>query len=91
MYKKKLEKQAAYRTLRANDKQLYHMRIDRRSMEDCRDSEADDMIDLGSDHRSIVTHFEFPGPKVRQQEWSGTKEFSLYKSNRKHLEGKRPP
>ena len=33
--------------------------IDRRNRRYCTDAEANDMIHLGSDHRSVTSHFRF--------------------------------
>ena len=35
----------------------------KRSVRHCRDAEANDMINGGSGHRSVVTHFRFPSVK----------------------------
>ena len=50
MYRKTLEKQAS-------EKQLDYIVVDRKNMYCSRDAQANDMIHMGSDHRSVMAQF----------------------------------
>ena len=64
-FKKVPEKQAKFRSASGKDKQLDYVLIDKRSRRYCTDAEAIDMIQLGSDHRSVTAHFRFPCGKQK--------------------------
>ena len=64
MYRKKtLEKQATYRTPKGTEKQLDYILVDRKHMYCSRDADANDMIHMGSDHRSVMVRFVITAPK----------------------------
>ena len=60
VFTKRPDKQATCRSSLGTEKQLDYMLVDRRNMRHFRDAEENDMIDLGSDHRSVSAHFRFP-------------------------------
>ena len=63
MYRKTPEKQAIYRTPKGTEKQLDYILLDKKHMYCTRDAEANDMIHMGSDHRSVMAQFEITAPK----------------------------
>ena len=60
---KTTEKQYTFRSPSGKEKQL-----DRRNRRYCTDAEVNDMIHLGSDHRSATAHFRFPCAK-KEEDW----------------------
>ena len=60
--------QAAFRSASGKDKQLDCVLIDKRSRRYCTDAEANDMIHLRSDHRSVIAPFRFPCDEGRVEE-----------------------
>ena len=65
-FKNTPEKQSTVRSMSGKDKQLDCGR----SRRYCSDAEANDMIHLGSDHRSVTAHFRFPCVKKKRRIWS---------------------
>ena len=63
MYRKTPEKQAIYRTPKGTEKQLDYILLDKKHVSCTRDAEANDMIHMGSDHRSVMAQFEITAPK----------------------------
>ena len=63
MYRKTLEKQATHRTPKGAEKQLDDMLVDRKHMCCSWDDEANDMIHMGSDHRSVMAQFVITAQK----------------------------
>ena len=59
MYKKTPKKQATHRTSNGAMKQLDYILIDKKHISCSRDAEANDMIHIGSDHRSVMARFVF--------------------------------
>ena len=64
-FKKVPEKQATFRSPCGKDKQLDGVLMDKRSRKKRTDAVANDMIHLGSDHRSVTAHFRFPYGKKK--------------------------
>ena len=64
-FKNVSEEQTAFRSASGKDKQLDDVLSDKRSRRYCTDAEANDMIHLGSDHRSVTAHFQFPCGKKK--------------------------
>ena len=60
MYRKTPEKQTTYKTPKGAEEQLDYILIDRKPMRCCKDTEANDMIRMGSDHRSVMAQFVIP-------------------------------
>ena len=60
MYKKPPQKQVTYRTQKGAKKQLNYILTDRKHYCWSIDAEADDTIDMGSDHRCVMAKFEIP-------------------------------
>ena len=63
IFKKRPDKQTTCRSSLGKEKQLDHIIADRRSMRHCRDAEANDMIDVGSDHGSDLGYYRLTGAK----------------------------
>ena len=63
MYRITLGKQATHRAPNAAEKQLDYTLVDRKHIYCSRDAEANDMIHMGSDHRSVMAQFVIPAPK----------------------------
>ena len=63
MFRKGPDKQATFRSTCGRDKQLDDVWVGRRRMRHCTDAEANDTIDMGSDHQSVVTHLRLPCTK----------------------------
>ena len=59
-FKKHQKKQYTFRSASGKEQQLDYGEIDRRNRRYCTDTESNDMIHLGSDHRSVIAHFRFP-------------------------------
>ena len=59
-FKKHPKKQYKFRSASGKEQQLDYGEIDRRNRRYCTDTESNDMIHLGSDHRSVIAHFRFP-------------------------------
>ena len=57
MYRKTSERQATYRTPKGVEKQLGCTLVDRKHMSCRGDAEANDVIHVGSDHRSAMAQF----------------------------------
>ena len=55
MYRKTHEKQATYRTPKGTEKKLDYILVDRKYIYCSRNAEANDMIHMGSCHRSAIT------------------------------------
>ena len=55
VYRKTSEKQATNSTPKGTEKQLDYMLVDSRHLYCSRDAEANDMIHMGSDHRSVIS------------------------------------
>ena len=67
MYKKLPYKQVTYHAPKGGKKQLDYTLTDRKHYGWSKDAEANDTIDMGSDHRCIMAKFEIPKkPKKRQ-------------------------
>ena len=49
-------------------KQLDYVVTDRRNRRSCLDAEANDMIHMASDHRTVTAHFRFPCAKKKKRE-----------------------
>ena len=60
MYKKLPHKQVTYHTRKGGKKQLDYILTDRKHCSWSKDAEADDTIDMGSDHRCVMAKFEIP-------------------------------
>ena len=65
MYKKSPQKQVTYHTQRGAKKQLDYIMTDRKPLCWSKDAEANETIDMGSDHRCVMAMFEIP--KVRRK------------------------
>ena len=76
MYRKPREKQITYRTPKGVEKQLNHILLNRKNLR-CRDAEANDMIRMGSDRRSVMAQLVIPAPKKKDS-----------KKNTSHVEEK---
>ena len=63
MYRKNPGKQTTYRSPKGNEKQIDHIIIKRRHLKYNKDSEANDMIYMGSDHRCVMATFIISIPK----------------------------
>ena len=63
IYKYIPDKQVTYRTSIGAEKQLDHVLVDRKNLKHSRNAEANDMIHMGSGHRSILTQVVIPVPK----------------------------
>ena len=61
--KKKKNRKHTFRSPSGKEKQLDCVVIVRRNRRYCTDAEANDMIHLGTDHRSVTAHFRFPCKK----------------------------
>ena len=59
------EKQATYKTPNGAMKQLDYTLVDKKHMCCSRDAEANDMIHMGSDHRSVMARFVVKAPNKR--------------------------
>ena len=57
MCRKTPGKQVTYRTRKGAEKQLDYVLMNRKDMSSSRDAEANDMIHMGSDHRSVMAQF----------------------------------
>ena len=60
MYRKMHQKLVKCRTLEGVEKQLDCILINRTCLKHSRDAEANDMIHMGSDHRSVMARFVIP-------------------------------
>ena len=60
MYKKIPQKQVTCHTPKGGKKQLDYILTDRKHYCWSNDAEANDMIDMGSDHRCVMAKFEIP-------------------------------
>ena len=60
MYKKPPQKQVTYHTQKSAEKQLDYILTDRTHYCWSKDAEANEKIDLGSDHRCVMAKFEIP-------------------------------
>ena len=78
-FKKMPEKQATFRSASGKDKQLDYLLIDKRNSKlNCADAEANDMICLESDHRSVTVHFRFPCVKKKGGLNNGDQEHNIF-------------
>ena len=68
MYRKTPEKQTTYKTPKGAEEQLDYILIDRKPMRCCKDAEANDMIRMGSGHRSVMAQFVIPAKKKDSQQ-----------------------
>ena len=59
------EKQATYRTPNGAMKQMDYILVDKKRICCSRDAEANDMIHIGSDHRSVMARFVIKAPNKR--------------------------
>ena len=57
MHRKTPEKHVMYRTPKGVEKQLDYVLINRKMLSCSRDAEANDMIHMGGDHRSVMAQF----------------------------------
>ena len=65
MYRKTPEKQVTYRTPTGAEKQLDYILVNRKYLRCSKAAEANDMIHMGSDHRSVMAQFVIPAPKKK--------------------------
>ena len=65
MYRKTLEKQATYRTPNGARKQLDYILIDKKHISCSTDAEANDMMHMGSDHRSVMARLVCNAPSKK--------------------------
>ena len=68
MYRKTLGNQATYRTPKGEEKQLDYILVDRKHKCCSRDAEANSMIHMGSDHRSVMPQFVVKASKRKSQQ-----------------------
>ena len=68
MYRKTLEKQVTYKTPKGAEKQLDYILVNWKYLRCSKDAEANDMIHMGSDHRSVVAQFVIPAPKKKDSQ-----------------------
>ena len=59
-------KQTTYRSSTSVEKQLDHILVNRRYHSWSRDVEANDMIHMGSDHRSVMARLVIPAKTVKE-------------------------
>ena len=60
MYRKMHQKLVKCRTLEGVERQLDYILVNRKYLTHSRDAEANDMIHMGSDHRSVMARFVIP-------------------------------
>ena len=80
-FKKVSEKQPTFRSASGKDKQLHSMLIDKISRRYCTD-EANNMIHLGTDHRSVTAHFRFSCVKKERRIDKKDRKQHLYQNTR---------
>ena len=67
MYKKLPQKQVTYHTPKGAKKELDYILTDRKHDRWSRDAEANDTIDMGSDHRCVMAKSEIPKEKRKHR------------------------
>ena len=67
MYKKLPQKQVTYHTPKNGKKQLHYILTDRKHYYWSKHAEANDRIDMGSDHRCVMAKFEIPKEKRKRR------------------------
>ena len=67
MYKKAPQKQCTYRTPNGVEKQLYYILVKKKQYRWSRYVEANDMIHMGSDHRSVLARFASEKPMKKNE------------------------
>ena len=88
MYRKTLGKQATYKTPKGAEKQLDYMLVDRTHIHCSRGPEANDMIHMGSDHRSVMAQFVITAPKKKVSQKKKTLRQEEDENSREHKEPK---
>ena len=63
MYTKNAGKQTTHRSPKGNEKRIDYTIIKRKHLKFNKDAEANDMIHMGSDHRSVMATFTITTPK----------------------------
>ena len=80
MYRKTPEKQTTYRTPQGAEKQLDYIRVNTKYLRCSKDVEANDMVHMGSDHRSVMAQFVVTVKKKKDSKQNDT---NLMKSAKK--------
>ena len=90
MYRKTPKKQATYRTPKGVEKQLDYFLVDKNHVCCSRDSHANDMIHMGSDHRRVMAQFVITASKkeVSQKTHSEKKNTPTAESTKSQDDGK---
>ena len=68
MYRKIHQKLVKLKTPDGVEKQLDYILVNRKNLKHSRDAEANDMIHMGSDHRSVMARFVIPASKKKDSQ-----------------------
>ena len=76
------KKPYTFRSPSEKEKQLYHVVLDKRNRRYCTDAEANDMIHLGRDHRSVTAHGRIPCAETKGGLENKKQKQNLFKDTR---------
>ena len=91
MCRKTFEKQVTNRSSKETEKQLDYILVDRKHMYRSRDAEANDMIHMGDDQRSVVAKFVVRTPKKEVSQKSMKQRHLMKQKEKSSMKPKLPP